>query len=711
MKLKVRGSFFKRRSQGYAALAMVAAIGVSALLSLMFVFQQGMRSHERQVMNQVKIDYRQKEDALLRALVYVVPNKAIGAMMPNSAGNASNFSWDQIFTDAIALSNAGGALNSAVVDGFGISGIINANTGDMNLTSTSQIVGVVAGDGSLMGPGNVSNSGLLTDGLTGGKLPPALAYSGSYSSDLAYPIISLNKQYPAATPGLGASADATTGYPVYNIIDYPDIRFGLSSQNGKFVAKRNWWAFSLTFGGGGTGPNAMPAMKKNYVLSIYEVPEQMALSAAGRLQVGTFADGTDWQNTIIRGGVFAGEVEAKNLSLLGASSRISARRSVKLNGTNSVGGGMSVTEGFDRLGTREARWASSGSDFYGASVASDSGRVAVLPLSQGDQFIRTSGAVAQTNTLSDTGWYEYAMGALQCKMKLEITKQQTARPVEIRFTCQQGAGLLVKNYKSTDGTWVNFENDVPANSLQSLPFYWENLGATGHPALAINLDEIPDFLRNLGLNPGDVIRNNSLSISADTAADASVVLPSLTDDSAEMSVVFRQAENLTIFTKGLSIVTDYKVYFAENFNQTPVLASDVPNNAGLPGGDYYPPVSVFAAHKHFGTVDGSIDSIALSGQLTSLNADDGTVVNPLNIKGGANTALAGQVIAGNKISADLSQIVSPAELPPINRMTWLVTIEEIQGTAITIAANGGGGGGGGGGSLGDGDDEDDAGDD
>ncbi|MFK5922236.1 MAG: hypothetical protein QM496_08660 [Verrucomicrobiota bacterium] len=707
MKLKVRGSFFRGHSRGYAAMAMVAVIGVTALLSLMFVFRTGMRSHEMQVMNQVKIDYRQKEDALLRALVYVVPNKAIGAMMPNSAGNASNYSWDQIFTDAITLSNAGGALNSAVVDGFGISGIINANTGDMNLSSTNQIVGVVAGDGSLMGPGNVSNTGLLADGLTGGKLPPPLAYSGSYSNELEYPIISLNKKYPSSTPGLGASADATTGYPVYNIIDYPDIRFGLSNQSGKFVAKRNWWAFSLTFGGGGTGPDAMPTMKKNYILSIYEVPEQMALSAAGKLQVGTFADGTNWQNTTIRGGVFAGEVEAKNLSLLGASSRVSARRSVKLNGTNSVGGGMSITAGFDRLGTRETRWASSGSDFYGASVASDSGRVAVLPLSQGDQFIRTSGAVAQTNTLSDTGWYEYAMGALQCKMKLEVTKQQTSRPIEIRFTCQQGAGTLVKNYKSTDGTWVNFANDVPANGPQSLPFYWENLGATGHPALAVNLDEIPDYLAGMGLSPGDVTRNNSLSISADTSADPSVVLPSLIDDSAEMSVVFRQAEDLTIFTKGLSIVTDYKVYFAENFNQKPVLASDVPNNAGLPSGDYYPPVSVFASHKHFGTVDGAIDAISMSGQITSLNADDGTVVNPLDLKGGANLTVAGQAISANKISADLSQIVSPAELPPINRMTWLVTIEEIQGTAVTIAANGGGGGGG----LGDGDDEDDSDDD
>ncbi len=678
MKAQGRRLFFRKRNQGYAALAMVAVLGVSALFSLMFVFRRGMRSHEVQVKNQVKVDYRQKEDALLRALVYIVPNKAIGAMMPNSASSPAQYSWDQIFTDAITLANAGGALNTSVVDGFGISGIINANTGDMNLTSSGQIVSVIDGDGTLIGPGNRANNGLLNNLLVGSNLPPALSYSGSYANDKNYPIISLNKKYHVSTSGLGASAHPAQGWPLYNIIDYPDIRFGLTAQDGRFVAKRNWWAFSLTFGGGGTGPNAMPVVKKNYILSIYEVPEQMALSAAGKMKVGVMANGDSWQNTTITGGIFAGEVDAQNLNLLGASSRVSAKKSIKLNGGGSVGGGVSIAEGFDRLGVRESRWASSGSDFYGASVASDSGRVSILPLSQGDQFIRASGAVARTNTLSDTGWYEYAMGALQCKMKLEITKQEGDKPVAIRFTCAQGAGTLVKNYYEGDGRWINFDGDVPANAPQSLPFYWENLGSTGQPALVINLDEMVQYLDDLGLNIQDRQLNNSLSISADTSADVSVKLPSLSAyDSTAMSIVFRQSENLTFFTKGLSIVTDYKVFFAENFNQ---VSTSAPSNAGLPGGAYYPPVSVYAAFKHFGTVKGALDSITVSGQLTSIRADDGTDVNLLDLRGGVDTlGQAGDTIAASKISADLSQIVSPAQLPPINRMTWLVMVEEIHG--------------------------------
>lgn len=691
MQIHVR-LFFKQRDRGYAAMAMVAVLGISALFSLMFVFRGAMRSHESQVRNQVKVDYRQKEDALLRALVSIVPNKAIGAMMPDSASSPEIYSWDTILAEAIDMSNADGALNSAVVSNFGIAGVINANTGDMNLTDSSQIVGVISGEGTVVGPGNTANTGLLSNSDVNIQLPPPLDYVGSFSQDIDYPIISTNKTYPSSTPGLGASANPNTGWNKYNIIDYPDIRFGLTSQDGKFVAKRNWWAFSLTFGGGGTGPTAMPLVKKNYVLSIYEVPEQMALSAAGKLQVGTFEGGANWQNTTIEGGIYAGEVDAKGLDLLGSDSRVSARKSIKLNGGGTVGG-VSISEGFDMLGVRETRWAGTGTDFYKASVASDSGRVAILPLSQGNQFIQRTGAVPRTNTISDTGWYEYAMGALQCKMKIEVTAQQTNRPVAVRFTCQQGSGTVVRDYIA-GGNWTNHDGDIPSDGIATkIPFYWENIGV-GKESLVINLGKISAYLDSLGISAVDREKNNSLLITADTM-DPSVTLPDVSNGSADdMGVVFKDCADLTSFTKGLSIVTDYRVYFAENFNQVPQPGLSVPSNAGLPAGQaFFPPVSVFAASKRYGTVLAPVDSVLVEGQLTSIQADDGTTVNPLDLKTNSQT-VAGENIGASNISADLSQIVSPAQLPPINRMSWLVTVEELHGTSSTVLADDGNNGGG-----------------
>lgn len=95
-------------------------------------------------------------------------------------------------------------------------------------------------------------------------------------------------------------------------------------------------------------------------------------------------------------------------------------------------------------------------------------------------------------------------------------------------------------------------------------------------------------------------------------------------------------------------------------------------NSGWPTGvTYYPPLSIFAADKRFGT-GAALSEVNIEGQLTSL-ANEGDTVDPLVLKDGS-----GSIIAGTRIAANLSQIRSPAQLPPVNKMTWLVVIEEIQ---------------------------------
>ena len=678
MKLQIRRLSFRRRNQGYAALAMVAVIGITALLGLMYVFRLAMRSHESQVRNQVKIDYRQKEDALLRALVSIVPNKAIGAMMPNSAGSPGQFSWDTIFTEAIAASNTENALNAAVVSGFGISGIINANTGDRSLTANSDIIGVVAGDGTLVGPGNTANTGLLTDPDVMAKLPQALGFTGNYVTDQSYPIISNDKTYPAAAVGLGASA---VDYPVYNLIPYPMIRLGLSAQGQNFIAKRNWWAFSLTFGNGinltnntGTAASAIPTVTKNYVLSIYEMPAQLALFAGAKARYGAYADGSAWQNTTITGSAFASEVEAVGLKLEGSGARLGARGAIAISGGTSVGGN-SISAGFDALGARETQWATSGSDFYGASSAGDSGKVAILPLGQGEVFIRRDDAVPQVNSLSPTGWYEYATGSLQCKMGIEILKMDVApyvnRPIKVRFHYFSGGVPTSVDYEKNIN-WENNDHDLLDNPLNP-PFYWENLGITTNPCLTIKLDEWWDFLKNVLVGADGLDVNDSLAIWSNVI-DASVSQPVIPCVNTDMAVVVRGGNDMTKFTNGFSIVTDHRVYIAEDINKVQAPNPDAAASGYPAGQPYYPPVSIYAAEKRFGTVVGAVDNLTLAGRLTSLQEDNGSTVNIMDFKTGTGT----DGVTKTSITATLSQMVSPAELPPVNKMTWLVVLEEVQ---------------------------------
>lgn len=716
----------RRHCRGYAAMAMVALLGVTALLGIMAVFRQSMRSHEGQVRNQVKIDYRQREDALLRALVAIAPNKAIGAMQQDSAGNASQLSWNQVFVEAIAAAKADEAVSTATLTGLGISGQVIANTGDNASLLPASFVSAIAGTGTLVGEGITANTGLLGSSVAG-KLPTPLVYSGMSTAGQSAPIISTLKNY--ATPDVAR-------FPNYNVIPYPDIRFGFVNQSGDFVAKRNWWAFSMTFGSGvsitnntGTAASAIPTVTKNYVLSIYEVPAQLAVSAGAKLKL----EGGAWATANVDGGVFGAEVDASGLTATGANATISARRSVNL-GAGATVGGQSVAAGFDALGTREARWASSGSDMYAASDAGSSGRVAILPLSQGDGFVRRA-TNSITNTLSDTGWDAYAQGSRRCAMEIEIVQNATPvnvegpnKPTTVIFRYLDNTGNKQSITYSNPGLWVNHgrdyilvdhDGDDPDNDGKNagggnatkpvpsrIPFYWEELGnptdvaanpvANSRPALGIKLARFPEFLIRdcpgaapvSPVNPGDVA-NNSLAVYSNPA-DPTVSLPQTNPTLAtDLGVVIRDAGNLHLmdadgtnyvaydlrpgFRQGFSLVTDHRVYLVGEINQEPTPA---PAGVVLPAGVlYYPPVSIFASEKVFGTSDSitSNGNVFIDGQLTSLQDDDGTVVDPLALKQGTGSA---SVTVG-AINANLTQITSPAQLPPVNKMTWLVTVEEI----------------------------------
>ena len=354
---------------------------------------------------------------------------------------------------------------------------------------------------------------------------------------------------------------------------------------------------------------------------------------------------------------------------------ISARRTV--GGTATVSG-QSIVVGFNDLGTRETRQASTGLDYYGASTAGDSGRVAILPLSQGNQFIRRA-AVPVTNTLSPTAWDTYAWGAQQCAMQIEIREMQalgTNKPVFVRFHYMLGGASTFSDFQASDGTWYNQDRDiiVPAAGIAPIPFYCENLGsnvnpALANPALTIKLDRIVDFLALLGADSIDV--NNSLSIWSNSG-EATVTEPIIPSDPNDTGIVIRKGFDMSGFTSGFSIVTDHRVYLPEDLNQVTV---GQPAQSGLPGGfNYFPPVSIFASEKRFGISAGSVSAVTLDGQLTSLQEDDGTTVNPLDLQTSVGAATA---INTGTITANLSQMISPAQLPPVNKMTWLVVIEEI----------------------------------
>ncbi len=63
-------------SRGYVSYVMVISTGVILTMLMMFGFRRAMQSQSVQSDVQLRLDYSEKEDAVLRSLVAIVPNRA-----------------------------------------------------------------------------------------------------------------------------------------------------------------------------------------------------------------------------------------------------------------------------------------------------------------------------------------------------------------------------------------------------------------------------------------------------------------------------------------------------------------------------------------------------------------------------------------------------------------------------------------------------------
>lgn len=669
MKTILRYSF--SRPCGFATLPLIATITVMLTASLVFVLRRGVTSQETQGKVQLRIDYRQREDALVRSLLAIVPNKAIGCMQNGSASSASNYSWDTIFTEAIDYSNGGQQLSSATIAALGLTTARSSNTGDKDVQASGLIMPMVSGAGTVI-PGNIKSASLIAGQSFTSKLPPLLGGDdGILVKDRTYPIISRSKIL-TADDATGEYELAAADYPLYNRVRFPQVRFSFAAAGDYVVGKRNWWAFSVEYGNG-TG---LGTVRKNYVLSLYELPNQLPISATAETTVGAYADGSAWNSDIwVTGSVFA-----DRLTTAGAFrfDRLIGRESLQLGGDTDVDG-ETMSGDFDALGTREELAARRASHLLPVAVASNAGRMAFIALKRGTEFY-TEPTSPATSTLSDTTWDDYTRGPNQCAIKVYITKMvalenQTPTQIEIHYKGADGTAQT-KTLTRTSAPLASGETAPadywPYNTAlwpggEAMPFQTEAGSVTGRPMLSIYPAKLAAWLTSIGA--ASTATNNSVYIAPKPSADATVKEPSIPSINGDTAVVMRESEDLTVYTKGFSVVTNLRFYLADDANQVPVTA---PSNAGLPVGEaYYPPFSVSSPEYRVGTTAGA-RPVDIQGQIASVQSADNATFNPLDFKSGGD-----DTVHSASITAKLKQIVSPAELPPVINMNWLLTVEEI----------------------------------
>ena len=692
----------QRRPAGYVSFLTVIIMCTALLGMTIAAYRRATTAQSFQASVQLRVDYREKEEAILRAIVAITPNRAMRAMQSGSSASttiSNPLRWEDIFNDALALANARQSISSEVAAALNNPNLVRANAGDSSMATVGLIFKAINSENSLVAPG-INRS-------LGSGYPPQLTCSNSTeaSRDAIWPIISNGKVQTSGST-----------YPLYNTVNYPNINFGYARPGQPFVAKRNWWAFSVELAGHDAALTYAARTKRDFVLSIYEIPSQLAISASSFMALGEHASGSGWEDIHIAGGVFVGRAAVTGETALSA---LATRRGATLSSNTTVGG-QNFTGDPLAPGLREAYQLTQG-DFFPVSLASESGRAAFVSINRGPDYLDRFSHTTESNTLSSTSWNNYSVGALQCAMQLDITQVVSATnktPTTLRFSYLKGGARQTLNVSLNTGIAVglppgylyaceenasyNFGSSVVDLAYGKNGTFAYQTGATGivtfnnarfgdplvgtvktgyfRPAFPFEIKNLTNgkicvavypqrfaaFLTSLRADSTAV--NHSLVVNVDyTAATGSIFLtkPSIPCTDLDYGVILQEASNLTSFTKGFSLVTNLRLYYGDDFN---VVATTAPSGYV---GTYYPPCSVFAAEKRYGV---NVDPFAvdLSGQMGSLVAEDATAPSrPLDAKYGSGTDM-----PANRIHANLRPLTHPADLPPVSMMNWLVLVEE-----------------------------------
>lgn len=649
----------KTNSSQRGASTVLMVVGTSAFLLALLggSFLVSLRSASTQSMAQLRQDYTQREDAFLAALIHLIPNRAMGAMRQGSGSSSETYTWASIFEDAIELSNSREVLDAEMTASLGLVGI-SANTASSGFNDNFS-VGAPAGDGLVL-PGNLANLNLISSTGLSEKLPASLNLpSALVAADASIPLISPEKTYhPLDEKGLSLSASL---HSRYNLLTYPQIRFGYCAPGSLFVAKRNWWVFTLRTR---INPGRDEVLERNFVLSIYEIPSQIPLAASGRLHLGRHADGTNWSSINVEGPVYGADLEAIG-PFSAASGSLAARRSISLAAPTSVGG-ESLFEGFDDLGIREARERQTQVDFYAASTSgSEKARSLFVDVMAGTDFLYRSESTDPANRVSPVGWDDYARGANQAAMiaRIKAVAPSSQLPTAVEFSYLDNTGLRRTHLLARGENW----NPPLAGEDPSIPFETEIL-ENGRHALVVLPELFPSFLLTL-TDAASVDVNHSLLIEHD-ATSPEVITPTIPSQPDQLAVALRQCADFTDFTQGFAIVTPARVYLLESFNQVPTA---VPAGSGLPEGEsFFPPVAIFSPEKRFGEQLNVPTPVHLSGRINAMSESTDSNRSPLDFKGADDDDIGADIT-----SAELFSAASPAAIPPIHFLHWLVMIEEV----------------------------------
>ena len=228
----------RRGKSGFVSYVLVLSTGAILTLLMVYTYRRAVAAQTIQAKVQLRNDYGEKEDAILRSIVAITPNRAIRAMQSGSSSSSTVYGplrWRNIFTEALVMANARTSVSSTMLGSMNLTSAKLGNSGDSALSSPDRVFNQIGGVNDNLDT-SYASAGINRSLGTGFPVPLTTTNSTTIARDPAYPIISADKQYGTlAQTGVGLPVGT---YPNFNLLTYPRINFGYAKPGDPFVATK-----------------------------------------------------------------------------------------------------------------------------------------------------------------------------------------------------------------------------------------------------------------------------------------------------------------------------------------------------------------------------------------------------------------------------------------------------------------------------------------
>lgn len=563
-------------------------------------------------------------------------NRSAAIQRKTSAGGEIRQKQEGIADMALKLVGEGILAN---LQANGNGGSVNLNTIATTIQANLQQQLEEANVGSVTAVnGNVVNPTLSTCTVT---LAPATGLNGTSSGTM--------------------DLNAALALP-YSSLTWPNIRWGFKAPGAAFIGKK--WDFILTMtyqqtdntstqtttGTSGQPNPLLPAKSVAYLITIYEIPAQTAVSG-DNIAVGQEQSGSS-NNQVVSGTVVGNQVLIDGTARI--SNNVAAVDTLTWNAGAQIGGHTLTTpranmSNYNYLETLQQQNLVTSN--HEVSVLSEVGKVMVYPL--GNRAPRAAQANVPTYYLSPNTTASDGTAPIGNDFYSAYTYPYFA--TQVRIQCRNAAIITTPAADATATVVVKtYRTNTLTNRITQVGTETFTLdAATGTGSSWMKLINSPSSGKAMLAIDPNAAQADALIVAVGGAKTFYADVTDATGSRTNWGTGFYNGSSLTVAS--LSLVSPNTVYLNSDLNTGNV------------------PLSIIAPHVAYSLGTGTPSSLSYRGQRGTVTEGSTTRIAVTNLENGTGGSLP---LAAKSVTLNDVPGLTPSSLPPIVPLTWVITAQE-----------------------------------